>query len=106
MAHKHPLGEDLYTPITPEVVALLDRMFDELGSWREVAARSETRMKVIRNIRRANRKAVSQTLLDRLISATGVGSIEEFTWFEADDLIALGIWDKVQYVEGKRRVWR
>ena len=97
---RHPNSGDLYTPVTPELVALFERMKNEHGTWRRVAAISETRLKVLRNLRQAKRKAVSQRLLDRICSSTGVGSIHEFTWFTADDLVALGIWDPVQYVEG------
>lgn len=97
---RHPNSGDLYTPVTPELLELFERMRAEHGTWRRVAAISETRLKVLRNLRRSKRKAVSQRLLDRLCSTTNVGSIHEFTWFTADDLVALGIWDPVQYVEG------
>lgn len=60
-------------------------------------------MKVFRNLRRGRRKAVSLRLLDRIVTTTEVGSVEEFTWFTADDLVKLGIWKPVQYVEGRKR---
>lgn len=97
---KHPNSGDLYTPVTPELLDLFERMRAEHGTWRRVAAISETRLKVLRNLRRSKRKAVSQRLLDRLCSTTQVGSIHEFTWFTADDLVKLGIWEPVQYVDG------
>lgn len=97
---KHPNSGDLYTPVTPELLALFERMRAEHGTWRRVAAISETRLKVLRNLRGAKRKAVSLRLLDRLCSTTNVGSVGEFMWFTADDLVKLGIWDPVQYVEG------
>ncbi len=102
--HKHPNGDDLYTPITPELIALFERMRAEHGTWRKVAALSETKLKVLRNLRRGDRKAISQTLLDRICQGTRVGSVHEFIWFTADDLVALGIWEPVQYVEGMMRV--
>lgn len=104
MAHKHPADGDLYTPMTPELMQLFNRMHDELGTWRRVAAVSETRLKVLRNLRAGKRKAISQRLLDRLVTSTGVGALHEFVWFTPADLIALGIWDPVLYVEGTRRV--
>lgn len=94
---RHPNDQDLYTPITPELLDLLERMRVEFGSWRLVAARSETRLKVIRNLRNTNRKAISQTLLDRLCTTTGIGSVHEFTWFTADDLVTMGIWEPIRY---------
>lgn len=101
---RHPNSADLYTPITPEVLSLLTRMNVEHRSWRKVAALSGTRLRVLRNLRSGKRKAISQRLLDRMCTTTGVGNIREFTWFTADDLVALGIWDPVQYVEGLSRV--
>lgn len=104
MAHKHPAGNDLYTPMTPELLQLFERMRAEHGSWRRVAALSGTRLKVLRNLRAAKRKAISQRLLDRMVTGTGVGALHEFVWFTADDLVALGIWDPVLYVEGTKRI--
>lgn len=96
---KHPNSGDLYTPVTPELIELFERMKSEHGTWRRVAAISETRLKVLRNLRRSKRKAVSLRLLDRLCTTTNVGSVGEFTWFTADDLVALGVWEPVQYFE-------
>src|SRR4051794_39293953 len=100
LPHKHPNWADLYTPITPEVLDLFERMRDEHGSWRIVCAISKTRLKTMRNLRRGNRKCISQRLLDRLCSSTEVGSVDEFTWFTPEDLIALGIWKHTLYVAG------
>jgi hypothetical protein len=58
----------------------------------------------MRNIRGGKRKAISMTLLDRLITTTDVGSLDEFIWFTADDLVALGIWKPVQYAVGNLRI--
>jgi len=102
---RHPNGHDLYTPLGPQVRELLWRMHDEHGTWREVSALSAIRLKIIRNIRRdMNRRAISMTMLDRLITATGVGSLEEFQWFTANDLVRLGIWKPNCYVEGRKRI--
>jgi hypothetical protein len=102
--YHHPRHEDLYTPITPEIIELIWRMRAEHGTWRRVAFLSNTRLKVLRRIRTGKRKAVSLRLLDRLCITTGVGSVEEFTWFTAEDLVALGIWKPTQYVDGTLRV--
>lgn len=91
----HPLRGDLYTPITPEVLALFDRMRERHGSWRQIAAMSNTRLKVLRRIRRdPTYKAISMSKLDDIITATGVGSLDDYVWFTADDLVAMGIWEK------------
>lgn len=104
MGHKHPNSHDLYTPITPEVQALFQRMHDEHGNWRRVAAISKTRSKVLRIVRTAKRKTVSQRLLDRICVTTEVGSIDEFPWYTPEELVSLGIWEPVMYVEGDKRV--
>jgi len=91
---KHPLKNDLYTPITPELLELFARMRAVHGSWREVAYLSHTRLKVLRRWRNGTRKAISMTKLDELITTTEVGSLRDYPWFTADDLVTLGIWDK------------
>lgn len=101
---RHPNSHDLYTPMTDDLLATLTRMRDEHGSWRRVAAVTETRLKVLRNIRSGRKKAISQRLWDRLTTLSGVGSIEEVPWFTADDLVVLGIWKPVRYVEGSLRI--
>jgi hypothetical protein len=97
-----PRDWDLWTPITPELLALLERMRVEYGTWSEVAAVSHTKKRVLRRLHRAERKVVSMTLLDRLMAATGIGHLDEFVWFTAEDLVKLGIWKKVRYVEGRK----
>lgn len=99
---RHPNDYDLYTPVTPELLELLHRMRAEHGSWREVAAISGTKIRVLRRLHRGERKAVSMRLLDRLMQATRVGHVEEFLWFTADDLTKLGIWDPIKYLEGRK----
>lgn len=89
----HPSSGDLYTPVTAEVIALLIRMKLKHRFWRDVSAISGTKLRVVRRLRYGEYKTVSMSLLDRMITTTGVGSIEDFVWFTADDLVALGIWD-------------
>jgi hypothetical protein len=92
---KHPNHGDLYTPWNEELLELLDQMRLELGSWRKVCAASGMRMRQMRYLRSGKRtKAVTMNLVDRLCTTTGVGSIEDFVWFTAWDLVDLGIWKK------------
>lgn len=44
------------------------------------------------------------TTVDRLVTGTGVGSLDEFLWFTANDMVRLGIWEPNLYVEGNERV--
>jgi hypothetical protein len=103
-SRKHPRQGDVYTPVTPELVALLERMHDELGSWRAVCFAADIRPKILRSVRNSRSKSVSFSWLDDLCTCTGVGSVDEFQWFTPDDLVALGIWKPTQYVHGKKRI--
>lgn len=92
----HPNEGDVYTPITPEVVELFERMKAEGdGTWRQVAATCGMRLKVLRNIYTVRRKTISLALLDRAITRTGVGNLRDYLWFTPQDLVAMGIWDDV-----------
>jgi hypothetical protein len=103
--YDHPLERgEYYTPMSDQVLDLLWAMKLEHGTWRMVAWRSGCRLKQLRNLRNGTRRAISIRLLDRMITGTGVGSLDDFIWFEANDLVALGIWKPIQYVEGQNRV--
>jgi hypothetical protein len=43
-------------------------------------------------------------LLDRILTGTGSGTVEEYIWFTPDDLVTLGIWNPPLYVEGRDRI--
>jgi len=103
MERKHPSHGDLYTPYTPELQELFVRMKLEYGTYRRICAISGTRLKVFRAIRNGNRKAISMRMLDRLITTTGVGTLDDYLWFTADDLVALGIWKPVEWDKTKPR---
>lgn len=107
--NRHPMHGDVYTPITPEIRALLERMKAECGgTWRSVAERTSTKQRIIRRIRDTARRpdsaAVSLRLLDRLITKTGVGDLNDYEWFEAEDMVKLGIWKTNLVLMGKEQV--
>lgn len=96
---KHPRGEELFTPITPEIRSLFVHLYDEYNTWRAVAEAVQTKARVIRRVRSERHSAISMTLLDRVIQKGGIGRLGDYTWFTADDMIALGIWKPVQYID-------
>lgn len=102
-AKRHPNDGDLYTPITPQLMALIVRMRQEHGTWSNVCAVSKTKKRVLRKLYKLEIRAVSMTLLDRLCTTTEVGSVGEFPWFTAEDLVALGIWDELFGDRDERR---
>jgi hypothetical protein len=89
----HPKSGDLYTPMNPELVELFARMRARHGSWRQVSYLTNTRLKVLRRYHQGKVRTISMTKLDEMITTTGVGSLRDYVWFTADDLVALGIWD-------------
>jgi len=90
---QHPKGDELYTPLTREVVDLFWHMKEVHGTWRDVSYVTNTRLKVLRDMRHGSRKAVSLTKLDAMITGAEVGDLRDFVWFTPEDLIRLGIWD-------------
>jgi len=101
---KHPNSGELYTPINEQFYELLEQMHREYGNWRIVAWKADVRLKILRNLRKGKRKTISMTLLDRMITSSGVGNLADFTFFTPDDLVRLGIWKEVYYVEGNKRI--
>lgn len=89
----HPASGDLYTPITPEIVDLLWRLYAEYGSWTVVAYHCAVRLRMLRRIRNRESKTISQSLLDKIITLGRIGNIRDYPWFTADDLVAMGIWE-------------
>jgi len=90
----HPKSGDLYVVITIEVLELFARMRARHGSWRQVAYLSNTKLRVLRRWYRAEIPTISLTSLDELITTTGIGSLRDYPWFTADELVDMGIWEK------------
>jgi hypothetical protein len=94
-ARLHPLDGELFTPMCPQLLGMMGQMHQELGSWRRVAARSGLRLRTLRRLRTGKNAAVSEHVVDRLVTYCGVGSLHDYVWFTPDDLVALGIWKPV-----------
>lgn len=90
----HPLRDkDWYTPVTPEMIAMLERQKQRYGTWRALAAAIPVRTRVLRFIRNGRNKAVSMSLWERVLIATGLEhTLEDYIWFTPEDLVKLGIW--------------
>lgn len=94
----HPMDGEMFTPMTPQVIELLERMRAEWKYWTVVAWKCNLRMKQLRNLRTGTRSAISLSLMDRMVTGTGVGHITEFEWYTPDQLVDMGIWKPVQHV--------
>jgi len=97
---RHPNDWDLYTPITEDILSFMSRLHDINGSWRKVAEITETRLRVLRRIRTGERKTISMTLLDRMLTRLDVGGItvEDFDWYTPNELVERGIWQDTYYI--------
>lgn len=99
-AFPHPLhGRDLYTPLTTDIMDLLYRLKVREGSWRRVAYLLGMRVqdtrgsRELRKLRAGKMKAISMTTLDKMLTCAQIGmTVDDFTWFTPEDLVALGIW--------------
>lgn len=93
-------GKDLYTPLTTDIMDLLYRVYVREGTWRGVARVMGMRMqptrgcRELRKIRAGKVKAISMTVLDRMLTHSGFGvTVSDFTWFTPEDLVELGVWE-------------
>jgi len=101
----HPNHAELYTPIGPQFYELLDQIYREYeGNWRIVAWKTALRLKQLQRFRTGETKAISLRVLDRIITTSGVGNLQDFVFFTAEDLVKLGIWKEPYYVEGNKRI--
>ena len=90
---RHVRSDDLYTPITPQVHAWMDQMRREYGSWSMIAAVCDMRIKSVHNIRyKRDRWSISLRTMDKMMTATGIGNLNDFVWFRAEDMVRHGIW--------------
>ncbi len=102
----HPHDRELFTPITDDLIAYLERARLEAGTWRNICERGGIRLRVLRRLRQRTTSCVSMDLMDRIIVGSGVGSLSEWYWFTPRDLIKLGLWKEPLYVAGNRRYHR
>src|SRR5262245_9894683 len=98
----HPLDGEVYTPVTKDIIRLIDRLYLEHGRWRDVAALCGLRVKQVRAIRQmkhANgnrRKTISLTVMDRMLTTTEVGHVGDYPWYTPDELVEMGIWKPIR----------
>jgi hypothetical protein len=94
---KHPKAGELYTPVTPEVIAVIQATKRKCGTWETMAYHTKTRSRIFRRYLKGYHKAISLTMMDRLLVTLGEGNLDDFLWFTPEDLIELGIWKETHY---------
>jgi hypothetical protein len=88
--------------MTPEIIAMIERLRLEYGRWRDVSAETGLRLKQLRAIRQMkhangkHRKTISLTVMDRILTTTEVGHINDYPWYTPEQLVEMGIWEPVR----------
>lgn len=105
-AFKHPLqNSDYYTPITPEIVAMLIELRQIVRTLRRLEILLKTKRRHLRRILKGETKAISMSLLDRIHTEIGTPyQVNDYLWFTAEDLVSLGIWQPTGYVAGDKQL--
>lgn len=98
---RHPKHNDLYTPVTDEVLQVIKDVKALYVTWPVVAFHTGMRDRILRRYLKGQHTAMSMTTMDRLLVALGRGHLNDFLWFTADDMMELGLWKKTQYVHGR-----
>jgi hypothetical protein len=94
----HPLDGEVFTPMTTAIVDMLEQLYLEYGRWRPVAEITGLRLKQVRAIRQGKhangkyRKTISLTVMDRILTTTGVGHVNDYVWYTPEQLVDMGIW--------------
>ena len=98
----HPLDGEVYTPMTTEIIGLIERLHNESGRWRDVAEVTGMKSKQIRalcKMKHANgkqRKTISMKVMDHILTATEVGHVNDYEWYTPDELVDMGIWKPIR----------
>lgn len=93
--HPHLVrGGEFYTPRDERFLGLLDELRLEHGSWKNVVRQARISTRAFRRIRLDGRtQAVSQTVVDKILSRTGfVHRMVDLEWYTPDELVEKGIW--------------
>lgn len=83
-----------WTPVTAEVVDLINYAYEECGSnWAELCRQTKVWPRHLRKIRRGKLQCVSFMVLDRLVSRSALSwRLHELPWYTIEELISLRIW--------------
>jgi hypothetical protein len=83
----------LFTPVTPELLAFLERLKDEWGSWQKLGMSSRVSQRWLRKVLNGHYKAMAYVTLDTMLTNLGVvGEVQKFPWYTASELVEMGVW--------------
>ena len=100
---------DLYTPITPEIIRIVEGLRRDWGSWRMVSEVTGTRKRMLTRMlckHEKKYKSVSMTVLDRLLTlGRRSETIDDFPWYTVDEMIEEGLWVGEWWLTATGRQW-
>jgi hypothetical protein len=89
--------EELFTPVNDDLLALLERLRNEWGSWSAVGRGARVSQRWLRKLRLGRYKTISYHSLDQMLLNLGVvGETQKLTWYTIDELVEVGIWKEQQ----------
>jgi len=75
-----------------------------VGGWDYLAWLTEIRVRQLRRVMTGETKTVTMGTMDKVVTRTGYGDLDDWVWFTAEDLEVLGIWKPHLVCEGTTRV--
>jgi hypothetical protein len=87
------LQGDYYTRVDERLLAVLEDLKRDYGTWRRVADAVRMSTRTLRLLRRGHNYCVSLTQMDRILSRTDrEWVLENFDWYTPEQLVELGYW--------------
>lgn len=108
------MRDEIYTPITDEIVEILWSLHREYGTWGGVVEATGIRKRMLYRIRNREYLSVSMTVLDKILTNSHHRvRVEDLEWYTVDGMVENGHWAdadeltrRIRRVEGRRRMRR
>lgn len=84
-----------WTPVTAEVIDLIERCRREGGSQAVLARVAHIKPRQIYRLRKGQQKCVSYNVLDKLLHKSSISHlIDTLPWYTIEELTEKGLWDQ------------
>lgn len=91
--------------MTPDLLEFLDGVKRGCGGWDRVAWLIQVNSsRPLRRIMAGGQLTVSMSLMDKVVTRTGYGDLNDWVWFTPEDLQVLGLWKTHLLCYGTTRV--
>ena len=85
--------DEMFTPLTPQVMKWLEELRTIHGSWEAVCDEARVSSRWLRSVRKGKHKTISLTNLDKLLTrCDSPHRAEDLEWYEFDGLLEKGVW--------------